>query len=129
LAVAICAHLLHMHGDTSVGSEFSLWHEKTAKDFMMARFQDAVEPGMIAKAVGLSEAAFASGFEKATQKSPQQWLTEYRVIQAKRYIDAREHTFEEVAKLSGFLDLEQLSYHFTAITGFSLQRWRNRGLN
>lgn len=133
LAVAICAHLLHTHGDfstnTSVDFEFSITHEKAAKDFMLAHFGQPLEMESVARALGLSKLDFERGFEQSTGRSPLQWLTEYRVMRAKRYIDGREYTFEEVAKLSGFVDLEQLSYHFTATTGFSLQRWRNRGLN
>lgn len=133
LAVAICAHLLHIHGasasNATPGSDFSATHERAAKDFMVAHFGKALDPETVARAIGLSEAVFQRGFENATGRTPMDWLTGYRILQAKRYIDAREHTFEEVAKLAGFVDLEQLSYHFTAITGFSLQRWRNRSLN
>lgn len=133
LAVAICAHLLHIHGDVltkaTLDFKFSTAHERAAKDFMMAHFAQALEPEMVAKAIGLSETAFELGFEQATGRPPWKWLTEYRILRAKRYIDAREYTFEEVAQRTGFLDVEQLSYHFTAITGLSLQRWRNRGLN
>ncbi len=133
LAVAICAHLLHRHGDVAARepgcSAFSAVQEKAAKDFMAAHFQRDLSIGQVAQTVGMSEAAFVEAFERATQKTPRQWLREYRVEQAKLCFSERKYTFEEVAIRSGFRDALHLEEDFMAITGFSLLAWRNRWLN
>jgi AraC family transcriptional regulator len=133
LAVAICAHLLHVHGDGSDskarGAGLSVWQEKAAKDFMAHHFVQRLELGMIAKAADFPEAGFALAFERTTGKTPQQWLTDYRITQAKRYLTGHDHTLEQIASLCGFATLASFQDEFAAITGFSVERWRNRWLN
>ncbi|HBF28061.1 MAG TPA: AraC family transcriptional regulator [Rhizobium sp.] len=133
LAVAVCAHLLHVHGDTSVRGrslpDLSIWQEKAAKDFMADHFREAVTPDMVAKAVGMSEDSFVRAFEISARKTPDQWLSEYRITQAKRCLSEHEHGFEDVATLCGFRDLAHFTEEFNSITGISPMRWRNRWLN
>ncbi|MGV8937391.1 MAG: helix-turn-helix domain-containing protein [Allorhizobium sp.] len=133
VAVAICAHLLHQHGDMSAdskpGPDLSVWQEKAAKDFMAAHFTDNIEVSMVAKAAGLAEARFSVGFEKVTGQTPDEWLAAYRVAQAKRHLMEHQCSLEEVAALSGFRDLVHFDHEFCSLTGASPGRWRNRWLN
>jgi AraC family transcriptional regulator len=133
VAVAICAHLLHQHGagptERREGAHLSMWQVKTAKAFMVDHFNENLDLDAISKVVGLSESRFCKEFEMATGQTPLEWLTHYRVIQAKHYFMEHDHGFEDIAVLSGFRDLAHFCDDFSKVTGFSPERWRNRWLN
>lgn len=131
VAVAICAHLLHRHGDIKDPQEsrFAEFQEKKTTDLWVKDFENNAELDAMTHAAGLPIAHFSKAFQLAKGQTLQAWLILYRVALAKRYLAEHEHSFHEIASLSGFRDAAHFFDDFTTVTGFSPEVWRKRWLN
>lgn len=134
IAIAICAHLLHAHGDLSAepgsgsAARLSVWDEKAAKDFMIDHFADQFPMAAAASAAGVSSRDFIEGFKGVTGQTPQQWLMRYRIARAKQDFADRALTLAEIATRCGFTDENHFTKVFRRVTGATPSAWRARWL-
>ncbi|NRP74706.1 HTH-type transcriptional activator RhaS [Ensifer psoraleae] len=132
IAIAICAHLLHSYADLSepgaTMTGLSVWQEKAAKDFMIDHYGEYFPMAAAASAAGLSVRDFVKRFKAITGLSPSQWLSRYRIGQAKQYLAARALPLGEIARRCGFIDEDRFRRGFRRVTGVTPSEWRARWL-
>ncbi len=132
VAIAICAHLLHAHGDhrgQGRSTQLTVWQEKAAKEFMMDHFADQFPMAAAASAAGVSIRRFIDGFQGVTGQKPQQWLLGYRTARAKQYLGERSLTLAQIAIRCGFTDEDHFTKGFRRLTGSTPAAWRARWLS
>lgn len=123
LAIALCAHLLHVYGLRCDAPRRSA-REIAATDFMTAHCHEAISVAAVAAAVGLSRRHFGRWFKSRTGKPPYQWLTHHRVACAKRALADRGLTVDAIAVRCGFSTRRRFCAAFRAETGRSPADWR-----
>lgn len=110
---AIVAHLIKVLGKDAPRRELgvislSTRQERLAKELLAAHIDGEIATSDVAEACGLSAPAFRKGFEKATGKTPHQWLMHFRIESAIDLLANQHLSPGEAARLSGFADARHL---------------------
>ncbi|AEH81703.1 AraC family transcriptional regulator [Sinorhizobium meliloti] len=134
IAIAICAHLLHAYGDHGGQggprlTQFTVWQERAAKNFMIDHFADQFPMAAAASAAGVSIRRFIESFKRVTGQTPKQWLLGYRTARAKQYLGERSLTLAEIATGCGFTDEDHFTKVFRRVAGTTPAAWRARWLH
>lgn len=96
-----------------------------ARKFMADNLHRPIQLDDIAKAVGMSPFHFQRQYKKATGKSPNRHLTEWRMERAKDYLKSRKYSISEVSTLLAYNDLPTFSKAFKRELGCSPRQWLN----
>lgn len=80
----------------------------------------------MAREAAMSERTLVRRFMEATGRAPGQWVTEVRVEEARRLLEASIASVEDVARLAGFGGVASLRHHFGRATGLSPTAYRER---
>jgi AraC family transcriptional activator of pobA len=78
----------------------------------------------VAAAVNISPGHLTSTVRRQTGRTVQQWITERRMVQARRLLAATELTIGEVGRRAGFPDAGYFARTFGKTHGMSPTRWR-----
>lgn len=79
----------------------------------------------ICNAIYLSPCHFQRIFKNVTNKTPHQYLTEYRIIKSKEKLKSQDISIAEIAKLCGFLSGGHFSTVFKKYEGITPSKYRN----
>ncbi|TDC41977.1 helix-turn-helix domain-containing protein [Micromonospora sp. KC213] len=79
----------------------------------------------LAARAGMSPRTFARRFRAETGTTPHDWLTNQRVLLARRLLEETRLTVEEVADRAGFGDAAALRHHFARRVGTTPQAYRS----
>jgi transcriptional regulator GlxA family with amidase domain len=80
----------------------------------------------LARWAGLSDRTFARRFVAETGTTPHRWLTNQRVLLARRLLEESDLGVEQVAVQSGFGTAALLRHHFKGVVGVSPVEYRRR---
>ena len=83
---------------------------------------------VIAQEIGISKNYLSEIFHQELGISPWEYLTRYRINQAKQMLKTNDRNITEIAALSGFDDPAHFSRIFKAHTGQSPKEYRNSPL-
>jgi AraC-like DNA-binding protein len=89
-----------------------------AKDFVIARLDEALSLGDIAGTLGLTQYQVISLFKRTTGLTPHAYITQLRLDAARRHL-ARGSTIADVAAACGFYDQSALTNHFKRYYGLT----------
>ena len=92
---------------------------KKAMDFMENNFHKQILLQDIAEHVNLSPTYFHKLFKSAVDITPQKYLAELRLSNAKMLLLAKNYSIEEVAERCGFSSLSYFDYQFKKTYGIS----------
>jgi AraC family transcriptional regulator, transcriptional activator of pobA len=83
----------------------------------------------VAAEVNISPGHLTSTVRRQTGRTVQQWITERRMVQARRLLAATELPIGEVGRRVGFPDAGYFARTFGKVHGMSPARWRRAGTN
>jgi AraC-like DNA-binding protein len=89
-----------------------------AKDFVIARLDEALSLGDIAEALGLTQYQVISLFKRTTGLTPHAYVIQLRLDAARQHL-ARGGTIADVAVACGFYDQSALTNHFKRCYGMT----------
>jgi AraC-like DNA-binding protein len=82
----------------------------------------------VAAAVNVSPGHLTSTVRRQTGRTVQQWITERRMVQARRLLTTTDLPIGEVGRLVGFPDAGYFARTFGRLHGTSPTRWRKAGM-
>lgn len=94
-----------------------------ARKFMSENLHRTIQLDDIAKAVAMSPFHFQRQYKKATGKSPNRHLTEWRMERAKEYLKSGKYSIMEISTLLAYNDLPTFSKAFKRELGCSPRQW------
>lgn len=80
----------------------------------------------LAARCAMSPRTFARRFRQETGTTPHLWLTQQRILLARRMLESGDDSIDTVAERSGFATATMLRYHFTQIVGTSPSAYRRQ---
>ncbi|MHA6620484.1 AraC family transcriptional regulator [Pseudonocardia sp. DLS-67] len=97
-------------------------------DAVEAGFRGPLSLGDVAAAVGLTPGHLTTVVGRKTGRTVQQWITERRMVEARRLLVDTELTVEAVAARVGYRDPGYFARRFRNAHGASPREWRRAGL-
>lgn len=97
-------------------------------DAVEAGFRGPLSLGDVAAAVGLTPGHLTTVVGRKTGRTVQQWITERRMVEARRLLVDTELTVETVAARVGYRDPGYFARRFRNVHGASPREWRRAGL-
>ena len=92
--------------------------------WMLEHLGEAFTVEDLARRATMSPRTFARRFVAETGTTPHQWLTDQRVLRARRLLEETALSMEEVARDAGFGSAALLRHHFARCTGVSPSAFR-----
>ena len=80
----------------------------------------------LARQANMSPRTFARRFVDETGTTPMQWITDQRVLYARRLLEDTDLDVDRVAERSGFGTATLLRHHFRRIVGVTPSDYRRR---
>ncbi len=99
---------------------------RLAVEYVENHFHEAIGAEIVADEIGLSPAYFSYLFKKEMEKNFTEYLTEYRIEQARRLLKEGLITVKEVAAKVGFVDQRYFSKTFKKVAGFNPTEYREQ---
>ncbi|MEV6814217.1 helix-turn-helix domain-containing protein [Micromonospora sp. NPDC051296] len=93
-------------------------------EWLMGRLDRQITVDELAARAGMAPRTFARRFRAETGTTPHEWLTNQRVLVARRLLEETGLTVEAVADRSGFGDAAALRHHFTRRVGATPHAYR-----
>ncbi|MCM0677990.1 helix-turn-helix domain-containing protein [Micromonospora phytophila] len=93
-------------------------------EWLMGHLDRPVTVDELAERSGMAPRTFARRFRAETGTTPHDWLTNQRVLLARRLLEETRLSVEEVADLSGFGDGAALRHHFVRRVGATPHSYR-----
>lgn len=92
---------------------------KLAMDYIEQHYTSEISLEDVAKYVGISPQHFSKIFKLETGTNYVDWLSNLRISQAKKYMNAGERTIKEICYLVGYKDPNYFSRIFKKVVGMS----------
>jgi transcriptional regulator GlxA family with amidase domain len=92
--------------------------------WLMGHLDRPVTVDGLAERAGMAPRTFARRFRAETGTTPHDWLTNQRVLLARRLLEETRLSVEAVAAQAGFSDAAALRHHFTRRVGATPQTYR-----
>ncbi len=86
-------------------------------DYVFKNYDKNIDVDEIIKKCGISASRFRAGFKAVMKKSPLQFLIDYRMKQAKRFLMLGKYNVSEVCVMVGYDDIHYFSRLFKQKTG------------
>ena len=96
-------------------------------DVIERRYGEPISLRDVADAVGLSPGHLTTVVRRRTGRTVQQWITERRLVEARRLLAETDLTVQAVAARVGYADAGYLIRRFRAAHGLPPQEWRLAG--
>ncbi len=130
LARVFLVKLIQRYGDRRAerpgfAGGFTARHYKRVLDHVAARYGDAITLDGMAGEAGLSASHFSRLFKQTIGQSPMQFVTAYRVEQAKRRLAMPDAPLTRIAVSCGFADQAHFSRVFKQATGMTPKMYRS----
>lgn len=131
IGLALASHLVKTYSDAS--SAKGIGDVPALSSVQLDRIKNLIESNLdggvslpeISAACGLPIDVVANGFTRAEGMTLFGWLQKQRIEIAKGLLRHPHASMDEIAGLSGFSDVEQLSNVFEHVTGLSVSQWRS----
>jgi AraC family transcriptional regulator len=98
---------------------------RRVKEFIRDNLAATVNLSQLAEVAGLSAFHFARAFKRATGETPQRYLTQTRIEQAKRLLTNEKLSLVEVGAQVGFKNQSHFTAVFHRFAGATPKDWRN----
>ncbi|MGE2690224.1 GlxA family transcriptional regulator [Mycolicibacterium pulveris] len=95
-------------------------------DWIMANLDRPHTVGALAARAHMSARTFARRFVEETGRTPMQWVTDQRVLYARRLLEETDLDVDRIAERSGFGTATLLRHHFRRIIGVTPSDYRRR---
>ena len=95
-------------------------------DWILEHLDEPHTVGGLAKRASMSARTFARRFVDETGRTPMQWVTDQRVLYARRLLEATDLDIDRVAQKSGFGTATLLRHHFRRVIGVTPSDYRRR---
>jgi transcriptional regulator GlxA family with amidase domain len=95
-------------------------------DWILANLEHPHTVGTLAKRASMSSRTFARRFVEETGRTPMQWVTDQRVLFARRLLEETDLDVDRVADKSGFGTATLLRHHFRRVIGVTPTDYRRR---
>lgn len=105
---------------------FTAKHYKSVLDYVAASYGKSIHVEDLAQEAALSPSHFAQLFKRTIGMSPMQFVTAYRVEQARKKLAERDTPMIDIAMSCGFADQAHFSRVFKQLEGESPSKYRAR---
>jgi transcriptional regulator GlxA family with amidase domain len=95
-------------------------------DWIITNLDKPHTVGTLAKRASMSARTFARRFVDETGRTPMQWVTDQRVLYARRLLEETDLDIDRVADKSGFGTATLLRHHFRRVIGVTPSDYRRR---
>jgi transcriptional regulator GlxA family with amidase domain len=95
-------------------------------EWMLDHLDEAFTVDDLARRAAMSPRTFARRFVAETGTTPHQWVTDQRVLRARRLLEDTDLPVEAVARDAGFGSAALLRHHFTRCTGITPTAFRSQ---
>ncbi len=95
-------------------------------EWMLDHLDEAFTVDDLARRAAMSPRTFARRFVAETGTTPHQWVTDQRVLRARRLLEDTDLPVEAVARDAGFGSAALLRHHFTRCTGITPTAFRTQ---
>lgn len=114
------------HNEKIIPSKFSGTTSllNKATDYIYNHLHENIKINHLAKEVGISEIYLYKLFKEHTNRSPQQFLADYRIQVAKEFLSNPDYTIKMIADELGFCSANHFSTAFKKQLGMSPHAWR-----
>jgi transcriptional regulator GlxA family with amidase domain len=93
-------------------------------DWILANLDEPHTVATLAKHASMSARTFARRFVEETGRTPMQWVTDQRVLYARRLLEETDLDIDRVADRSGFGTATLLRHHFRRVIGVTPSDYR-----
>lgn len=93
-------------------------------DYMQSHFNRQIYLSELAELAQLSEYHFCRMFKRSTTQTPQAYLTEVRIEQAKHLCQTTEQSLSDIALACGFSNQSHMGRYFKQLVGVSPRQFR-----
>ncbi|MCG5431438.1 helix-turn-helix domain-containing protein [Mycobacterium sp. MYCO198283] len=93
-------------------------------DWLLANLDKPHTVATLAKRANMSARTFARRFVEETGRTPMQWVTDQRVLYARRLLEETDLDIDRIAERSGFGSATLLRHHFRRIIGVTPSDYR-----
>src|ERR1700710_2522216 len=95
-------------------------------DWILANLETPHTVGSLAARATMSARTFARRFVEETGRTPMQWVTDQRVLYARRLLEETDLDIDRVADTAGFGPATLLRHHFRRVVGVTPSDYRRR---
>ncbi|BBZ30593.1 putative transcription regulator, AraC family protein [Mycolicibacterium madagascariense] len=95
-------------------------------DWILEHLDEPHTVAALAKRASMSARTFARRFVDETGRTPMQWVTDQRVLYARRLLEGTDLDIDRVAEKSGFGTATLLRHHFRRVVGVTPSDYRRR---
>jgi transcriptional regulator GlxA family with amidase domain len=95
-------------------------------DWVLSNLDKPLTVAMLARRVNMSARTFARRFVEETGRTPMQWVTDQRVLYARRLLEETDLDIDRIADRSGFGTATLLRHHFRRVIGVTPSDYRRR---
>ena len=95
-------------------------------DWILEHLDEPHTVAALAKRASMSARTFARRFVEETGRTPMQWVTDQRVLYARRLLEATDLDIDRVADKAGFGTATLLRHHFRRVIGVTPSDYRRR---
>ncbi|UXA17609.1 helix-turn-helix domain-containing protein [Mycobacterium sp. SMC-4] len=95
-------------------------------DWILANLDKPHTVNTLARRAHMSSRTFARRFVEETGRTPMQWVTDQRVLFARRLLEATRLDIDRIAEQSGFGTATLLRHHFRRVIGVTPSDYRRR---
>jgi transcriptional regulator GlxA family with amidase domain len=95
-------------------------------DWILAHLEKPHTVATLARRANMSARTFARRFVEETGTTPMQWVTDQRVLYARRMLEESDLDIDRIAERSGFGTATLLRHHFRRVIGVTPSDYRRR---
>jgi transcriptional regulator GlxA family with amidase domain len=95
-------------------------------DWILANLEEPHTVATLARRASMSSRTFARRFVEETGTTPMQWVTDQRVLYARRLLEETDLDVDRIAERVGFGNATLLRHHFRRIVGVTPSDYRRR---
>jgi transcriptional regulator GlxA family with amidase domain len=95
-------------------------------DWVLSNLDKPLTVATLARRVNMSARTFARRFVEETGRTPMQWVTDQRVLYARRLLEESDLDIDRIADRSGFGTATLLRHHFRRMIGVTPSDYRRR---
>ncbi len=110
---------------TQVIGGLAPWRERLAKQMIAENLGCRLTVPQLAEACAMSRSHFSRAFKRTTGLSPQEWIHQQRMAQAKQLIANSDKSLTQIGAECGFCDQAHFCRTFLKTEGTNPSTWRS----